>query len=109
MRLQDRSRLLTQGLLVTETLHPATVIFAGFDPIAASYRATAQTQALRFGGMTEDAPRIYLIRKTLIPEGLVFEPKTTTFDHDGATYRIDSLDDEASEPQVRLTCNLASR
>ena len=109
MRFDDRQRLILKGLATTAVLHPASLVFAGFPPVPASRRASAQTQALRFGGMTESEPVVYLVQKANLPSGLLLSVKTTTFAEGGKTYRLDALDNEPTEPHVRLTANLADR
>lgn len=109
VRLEDRNRFIKRALDLSERLHPATLVFDGFDPVAATYRPSAHTQALRAGGFTGSAPRIYLVQKANIPVGLTITEKKTTFTHNGTRYRVDATDNEESEPQIRLTCDLANR
>lgn len=59
----------------------------------------------------ESAPSVFLILKADLPPGLVIKPKTTRFTVEGSpiSYRVDAIDNEAREPHVRLTTNLADR
>ncbi len=104
----QRTALIQRGLDTLATFFPATLVFAGFDPIPAKRRAQQQAPVLGLG-FNATAPTVFLVDKADIPGGLTITPQITTFTVDGVAFRIEQYQNEPADPHIRLGCDLSAR
>ena len=107
MLASQRSRLLTRGQAVLEALHPAQITFPGKAPIDVARRTGAVLAELE-EGFEGSEPQMFFILRSKIPSGVAIAPKTTRFTCDGCTWKVISINDEPSDPHVRIVANIPS-
>jgi hypothetical protein len=110
MLASQRTSLITRGLALIHDFHASTITFPGQSPISASRRVSAASAIAGLGGLTGSNPESFLVLAADLPDGVTLQAKVTTFDCAGQTWLIDELTpQQAGEPHIRFTANLASR